>query len=98
MIALGVVFGAMSNAFIWPLVSTLLTRILPIEIRGRATGFQRMIENIGMAVSAMIAGYLYTTLGPANSFTLSGVLGLFAITYLIIVYERLKNEIDMQTL
>ena len=63
-----------------------------MEIRGRATGFQRMIENFGMATTSLIAGYMYTLLGPANSLLLSGALGLLALRYLVWVYRSIHRQ------
>lgn len=92
LVLLAVSLGAISNALLWPLISTILTHILPLEIRGRATGFQRMFENIGLATTSLIAGALYTGLGPANSFLVSGLAGFLAVAYLILIYRSIFHK------
>ncbi len=92
LLALAVMAGAISNALLWPLISTMLTHILPLEIRGRATGFQRMFENLGLATSSLIAGFLYTKLGPANSLLFSGFIGFAAMAYLTYVYHGIFGK------
>jgi len=87
-----VIVGAIGNTVIWPLISTLLTKILSPEIRGRVTGFQRMFENIGMATVTILAGYLYTGLGPANSFVFSAFINLFSTIYLLKIYLSIEKN------
>ncbi|MET1160320.1 MAG: MFS transporter [Thermoprotei archaeon] len=85
-VGIAVCIGGISTSLIWPATSALLTYILPLEIRGRATGFQRMIENIGLATTSIIAGLLYTRLGPANSLLVSGLIGISLIIYIYHMY------------
>ena len=63
-------------------LSTLQTRMLPPEIRGRAVGIQRVLDNLGAAAGALVAGVLYTSLSFELSFTFSGVMGLVSTAYL----------------
>ncbi|MEM0015328.1 MAG: MFS transporter [Zestosphaera sp.] len=72
-----------------PVVSTLLTRTLPIEMRGTMTGVQRTLETFGGSLGAFVAGALYLILGPQNSLLLSFLLGLIATYYLLMVVREL---------
>ncbi|MEM0296579.1 MAG: MFS transporter [Zestosphaera sp.] len=72
-----------------PVVSTLLTRALPIEMRGTMTGVQRTLETFGGSLGAFVAGALYLILGPQNSLLLSFLLGLIATYYLLMVVREL---------
>lgn len=66
-------------------LSALQTRILPVELRGRAVGIQRVLDNLGASISAQIAGLLYTYLGPSDSFIVSGLMGLASTFYLYVI-------------
>jgi len=88
-IGLAVVAGSISGALLGPLISTMLARITPPEIRGRLTGIQRMMETSGSALASIVAGYLYTGMGAVNSLILSGLVSLVALSYLLHLYRSL---------
>lgn len=69
-------------------ISATLTQILPVEVRGRATGIQRLLDNVGAAASSYIAAHLYTRLGHVESFITSSSIGLVATAYLYTVLAR----------
>ncbi|MEM1628809.1 MAG: MFS transporter [Desulfurococcaceae archaeon] len=73
---------AISSTVINSGISTLLTRILPREVRGRATGIQRMLENLGSSMASMVAGFLYVLTGPGNSFVISAFICTIGCVYL----------------
>ena len=62
-------------------ISATLTAILPPEIRGRATGIQRTLEQLGGALSSIIAAALYLGLGPGWSIVASGLVGFLGAAY-----------------
>ncbi|MEM1639002.1 MAG: MFS transporter [Desulfurococcaceae archaeon] len=63
-------------------ISALLTKMLPVEIRGRAVGIQRLLDNIGASMASQVAALLYVGLGYAEAFIASGVMGLLSCVYL----------------
>lgn len=63
-------------------ISAILTRILPPEVRGRAVGVQRLLDNLGASLGAQIAAFLYTGIGYSESFIVSGVIGAVSSIYL----------------
>ena len=69
-------------------LSANLTRILPIELRGRAVGIQRLLDNLGASMSSQIAALLYTSLGPARSLIASGLIGIGSSLYLYTIISR----------
>jgi len=69
----------------------MLTKVLPVEIRGRATGFQRMIENLELATTSITVDLLYTGLSPANSLFAPGLVGLVAVAYAVYVYRNVAK-------
>jgi len=75
-------FSSIASNILNSSLSTLQTRMLPPEIRGRAVGIQRVLDNLGAAAGALVAGVLYTSLGFELSFTFSGVMGLVSTAYL----------------
>lgn len=78
---------SISNNIVSAAVSTILTRILPQEVRGRAVSFQRIMENVGAAFSSMIAGILYVGLNPGLSLMLSSLIGIVSTFYLLYVFK-----------
>uniref|UniRef100_A0A7C2BKY1 MFS transporter n=1 Tax=Thermosphaera aggregans TaxID=54254 RepID=A0A7C2BKY1_9CREN len=78
---------SISNNIISAAISTMLTRILPQEIRGRAVSFQRIMENVGAAFSSMVAGILYVSLNPGFSLILSSLIGTASMLYLLYVFK-----------
>ncbi|QOR94163.1 MFS transporter [Thermosphaera chiliense] len=78
---------SISNNIISAAVSTILTRILPQEIRGRAVSFQRIMENVGAAFSSMVAGILYVGLNPGLSLISSSFIGIASTLYLLYIFR-----------
>lgn len=70
-----------------PTISSILTKILQLEIRGRAVGIQRALETLGGALGSFVAGVIYTSLGPANSLLISALFGLISLIYLVFIYK-----------
>lgn len=66
-------------------ISTMLTKLLPVEIRGRATSIQRILENLGASISSLFAGLAYVYLGPINSIILCFLIGLTTTIYLYFI-------------
>lgn len=87
LIALSLASGIASQVLSSSL-SSILTRILPTEVRGRAVGIQRLLENVGVSIASMVAATLYVTLGRAEAFIVSSVLGALSVVYLYKVLTR----------
>lgn len=86
-LALSSVLGSVSGALIGPILSVLLTRILPLEIRGRAMGFKGMLENAGAAATSIFAGLVYTSVGPVQSLLLSSFMSVSVLFYLLYLHK-----------
>lgn len=69
-------------------ISSVLTRVLPKEIRGRAVSIQRVLENIGAALSSWIAGVLYTGLKPSEALEICSLVGFSSAIYLYLVLRE----------
>jgi len=87
LLVLSTIFGSLHGVLIGPLLSTIMTRILPVEIRGRLIGIQRMFESLGASLSAVYAGLLYVYFGPINSLLISTVTSIIVLPYLIFLYK-----------
>ncbi|ADV64441.1 major facilitator superfamily MFS_1 [Desulfurococcus mucosus DSM 2162] len=90
----GSVSGAIGGALMGPVISAMLTRILPVELRGRAAGIQRFIENMGWALASYIGGLLYVWLGAVGSLLASSVLSVAAFIYLYLVFRSLRTLLN----
>jgi sugar phosphate permease len=82
LLALASLIGSISSNILGSSISAMLTLILPVEVRGRAIGIQRILDNIGASIASIIAGLLYTSLGPGQALVISGLLGLVSTMYL----------------
>ncbi|MFZ8783260.1 MAG: MFS transporter [Desulfurococcaceae archaeon] len=80
--------GAVSSSMHGSAISALLTRMLPVEVRGRAIGIQRILDNIGASIASLVAGLLYTTLGPGVALLVSSLIGLLSTVYLYILVKH----------
>ncbi|WP_440059748.1 MFS transporter [Thermogladius sp. 4427co] len=77
--------SSIGGAVIGASISSILTHILPPELRGRATGIQRTLETLGGALASYVAGLMYTFLNPFNSLLVSFVIGLVATWYIFYI-------------
>ncbi|AFL66970.1 MFS transporter [Desulfurococcus amylolyticus] len=91
-LVIGTIFGAIGEALVGPLISAILAKILPTEIRGRATGVQRFLENMGVALANYIGGLLYTGLGPFKSILASCILSIIAFVYIYLLFTLALKE------
>ncbi|MCY0868840.1 MAG: MFS transporter [Desulfurococcus sp.] len=73
-------------------VSAVLTRTLPVEIRGRATGIQGIIGNLSSSAASALAGVLYITLNYNGAFVVSGLIGVLNVVYLIVYLKAWRLE------
>lgn len=87
LLATSLVMGSASNALNSAL-STVLTRTLPVEIRGRALGIQRLLDNFGASFASLVAASLYLGVGHAESFLLSTLIGLLSSLYLYVTLVK----------
>lgn len=72
----------LSNNIVNTSISTLLTRLIPPEIRGRTMSIKGSLDNAGSALSSMIAGYLYSSMNPGEAFTATSIVGVMSLIYL----------------
>ena len=82
LVYVGVVVSNAGGLVVGSAISSALTHVLPIELRGRATGIQRTLETLGGAFASYVAGLMYTALNPFNSLVLSFVIGIASTAYL----------------
>lgn len=69
-------------------LSTIQTRILPQEIRGRAIAIQRLLDNIGASLASLVAAAIYVGIGYAEAFIISSIIGISASLYLYLILLR----------
>ena len=50
------------------LLSTLVVDAAPADLRGTALGMYNLITGIALLLASVLAGWLWTTLGPAATF------------------------------
>jgi len=74
--------SSVSSNILGSSISALLTRMLPIEVRGRAISIQRVLDNIGASIASIIAGVLYINLGPGLALVISSLTGFTSTLYL----------------
>lgn len=86
--ALSFVFGQAGSTLTGPVISTTLTRVLSIELRGTMTGVQRTLETLGSSPGSFIAGVLYVVLGLPDPLLISSLFGLTATYYLLILLTK----------
>jgi|GEM_PF-5614935 len=60
--------GSVSFNILGSSISATLTRILPVEVRGRAVSIQRILDNIGASIASFVAGVFYVTVGSGLVF------------------------------
>ncbi|AFK51772.1 major facilitator superfamily MFS_1 [Thermogladius calderae 1633] len=82
LVYVGVVVSNAGGLVVGSAISSILTHVLPIELRGRATGIQRTLETLGGAFASYVAGLMYTVLNPFNSLVTSFVIGIASTAYL----------------
>ncbi|MEM4557763.1 MAG: MFS transporter [Desulfurococcaceae archaeon] len=70
--------------------SAIITRVLPAEVRGRATGLQRLLDNVGSSIASMVAAALYLSIGYAESFIVSSVIGVLSCAYFYVFIARTR--------
>ncbi|MEM0000587.1 MAG: MFS transporter [Desulfurococcaceae archaeon] len=87
LLAASLVMGLASN-ILNSALSTILTRTLPVEIRGRAIGIQRLLDNFGASAASLVAATLYLGVGYAESFLVSSTVGLLSSLYLYTILLR----------
>lgn len=63
-------------------ISAFLTKMLPQEVRGRAVGIQRLLDNLGSSLASQFAAFLYIKIGCAQAFLISGLIGIASSLYL----------------
>jgi MFS family permease len=69
-------------------ISTLLTRLIPQEIRGRTMSIKGFLDNAGASLASIVAGYIYSSLNPGEAFLITSAVGLVGLFYL---YLSLKT-------
>ena len=82
LVYLATIISSIGGAIVGSSISSILTHVLPTELRGRATGIQRTLETLGSALASYVAGLMYAYLGPFTSFIVSFIIGLASTIYL----------------
>ena len=82
LVYLATIISSIGGAIVGSSISSILTHVLPTELRGRATGIQRTLETLGSALASYVAGLMYAYLGPFTSFIVSFTIGLASTIYL----------------
>jgi MFS family permease len=82
LVYLAAIISSIGGAIVGSSISSILTHVLPTELRGRATGIQRTLETLGSALASYVAGLMYAYIGPFISFIVSFTIGVVSTIYL----------------
>jgi MFS family permease len=82
LVYLAAIISSIGGAIVGSSISSILTHVLPTELRGRATGIQRTLETLGSALASYVAGLMYAYIGPFTSFIVSFTIGVVSTIYL----------------
>lgn len=88
LLVISAIMSSISSGIHTSAISALLTRVLPVEVRGRAIGIQRVLDNIGASIASLVAGVLYINLGPGLALVTSSLIGLLSTFYLYVLISR----------
>jgi MFS family permease len=82
LVYLAAIISSIGGVIVGSSISSILTHVLPTELRGRATGIQRTLETLGSALASYVAGLMYAYIGPFISFIVSFTIGVVSTIYL----------------
>jgi predicted MFS family arabinose efflux permease len=68
LIFVGVILWGLHMGATQGLLSTLVVDAAPADLRGTALGMYNLIIGIGLLLASVLAGWLWTALGPAATF------------------------------
>jgi MFS family permease len=72
------VFYGLFSAFTDGVEKALVTDLAPVEMRATAIGLHATLVGIGLLPASLIAGQLWTQIGPEAALGLGGITGLIA--------------------
>ena len=84
----GSVWQVMAGAAVWGLhmgatqglLSAIVADVVPADLRGTAFGLYSLITGAAMLAASVIAGFLWTVVGPAAAFTAGAAFAVLSIT------------------
>lgn len=77
----------LANNIVNSSISTLLTRLIPPEIRGRTMSIKGSLDNAGASLASIFAGYVYSFLNPGQAFIITSIIGLCSLFYLFVILK-----------
>ncbi len=72
------------------LLSTLVVEEVPANLRGTAFGFYSLITGAALLVASVVAGWLWTVVGPGATFTAGAIFAGIAVVGIIV--KMLNSE------
>ena len=77
LVALGILSAG--NGAVTPTTSALLSLASPHEVQGETLGFAQGIASLGRIVGPLVAGGIYSLVGPGAPFLIGSILTILAI-------------------
>jgi MFS family permease len=76
---LGVAVWGIHMGAIQGLLSALISDIVPADLRGTAFGLYSLVTGAALLAASVIAGLLWTAVGPAATFTTGAIFAALAL-------------------
>lgn len=83
MVAIGAVFWGLHMGATQGLLSTLVADVAPADLRGTAFGIFNLVIGVALLLASVVAGALWTVIGPATTFCAGAAFSVVALLGLV---------------
>jgi MFS family permease len=90
-LALGAILWGLHMGFTQGLLAALVADTSPRELRGTAFGVFNLSTGLALLAASVIAGTLWSTLGPRSTFLCGALLSLLTVGGLLLLRHRLRS-------
>jgi len=80
---------AVARAAVNPIMLALMVDNVPLSLQGKAIGIYGALEDLGILLGPMVAGYAYQYYGPTLSFHMCAVLMLFGVIWAYMLLRKM---------
>jgi len=87
-VAAGAVFWGLHMGATQGLLSALIADAAPGHLRGTAFGIFHLVSGVALLIASVLAGWLWSAVGPAATFCAGGVFALIALSGLLSAPQR----------
>lgn len=88
-LTLGLVFWGLHMAATQGLLSAMISKVAPAELRGTAFGVFNLVGGIALLVSGVATGVVWTAWGFTLAFVLSGLVAVLTLVLISLAHKRL---------